>query len=276
MQCPPSPGPGENFMNPNGFVAAASITSHTLTPNLSQITAISLTRPMLIMRNVFSSSLVSSAASGELTGTTSSMNSSYTCSPNFVQRSVMPPSTLGVFLVCQRPLPGSTRSGEKQRKKSSPTCSSRFSNVGSSTSRVVPGYVVDSSTTSWPGRSASATDSVAVTTNDMSGSFVLPNGVGTQIEMTSHSPKRDMSNVASSLPLARSAATSPAATSLMWLPPPFTRSATRADFSKPITCRPAFPISTASGSPTYPIPTTPHVTRRWPILSDSASKVLMT
>src|SRR5690348_3987497 len=268
MQWPPRPGPGENFMKPNGFVAAASITSQTLTPNLSQITAISFTRPMLIMRKVFSRSLVSSAASGELTGTTSSMNSSYTCSPNLVHRSVMPPSTLGVFLVCQRPLPGSTRSGEKQRKKSSPTCSSRFSNVGSSTSRVVPGYVVDSSTTSWPGRSASATDSVAVTTNDMSGSFVLPNGLGTQIEMTSHSPKRDMSHGAAKLPLARSAATSPAATSLEWLPAPLTWSATRADFPRPSTGRPARPHSAATGSPTQPTPTLPHVTRRYPSLSD--------
>ena len=32
MQWPPMPGPGVNRMNPNGFVAAASITSQTFTP----------------------------------------------------------------------------------------------------------------------------------------------------------------------------------------------------------------------------------------------------
>ena len=52
-------------MYPKGFVAAASITSHTSTPSRSQIIAISLTRPMLIMRKVFSSSFASSALSGE-------------------------------------------------------------------------------------------------------------------------------------------------------------------------------------------------------------------
>ena len=64
MQCPPRPGPGRNFMKPNGFVAAASITSHTSTPSLSQTIAISLTSPMFTLRKVFSSSLTSSAASG--------------------------------------------------------------------------------------------------------------------------------------------------------------------------------------------------------------------
>ena len=73
MQCPPTPGPGVNFMKPNGFVAAASITSHTSTPSLSQTIAISLTRPMFTLRKVFSRILTSSAASGEETGTSVSM-----------------------------------------------------------------------------------------------------------------------------------------------------------------------------------------------------------
>ena len=58
------PGPGVNFMKPNGFVAAASITSQTSTPSLSQTIAISFTRPMFTERNVFSSSFTSSAALG--------------------------------------------------------------------------------------------------------------------------------------------------------------------------------------------------------------------
>ena len=51
-------------MNPNGFVAAASITSHTSIPIRSQSCASSLTSAMLTERKMFSSSFVSSAASG--------------------------------------------------------------------------------------------------------------------------------------------------------------------------------------------------------------------
>ncbi len=57
-------------MKPKGLVAAASITSQTLMPMPSHMMAISFTRPMLIMRNVFSSSFTISATWVELTGTT--------------------------------------------------------------------------------------------------------------------------------------------------------------------------------------------------------------
>src|SRR2546421_6383961 len=78
MQCPPTPGPGVNFMKPNGFVAAASITSHTLTPSLSHTIAISFTSPMFTLRNVFSRILTSSAASVEDTDRKSTrLNSSH-------------------------------------------------------------------------------------------------------------------------------------------------------------------------------------------------------
>ena len=69
MQCPPIPGPGVNFMKPNGFVAAASITSQTFTPSLSQTICISFTSPMFTERKVFSSSFTSSAVSVLDTGT---------------------------------------------------------------------------------------------------------------------------------------------------------------------------------------------------------------
>ena len=157
---------------------------------------------MLIMRKVFSSSFASSADSGEDTSTTRSMNSWYTRPPSSVHRAVTPPNTFGVFFVNHFGFPGSTRSGEKQRKKSLPTDSPFDSKRGSISSRVVPGYVVDSSTTICPGRSRSTIASVAATMYDMSGSFVFPSGVGTHTEMTSHSPRRDMSVVASSLPRA--------------------------------------------------------------------------
>ncbi len=64
MQCPPSPGPGLNDMKPNGFVAAASITSQTSISIRSQSCASSLTSAMFTERKMFSSSFVSSAASG--------------------------------------------------------------------------------------------------------------------------------------------------------------------------------------------------------------------
>ena len=49
-------------MKPNGLVAAASMTSQMSMPWSAHSTASSLTRAMLTMRNVFSSSLASSAA----------------------------------------------------------------------------------------------------------------------------------------------------------------------------------------------------------------------
>jgi len=60
-------------MNPNGFVAAPSMTSHTSRPSFSHMSAISLTRPMFTARNVFSRSLIISAAWVELTGCTVSI-----------------------------------------------------------------------------------------------------------------------------------------------------------------------------------------------------------
>src|SRR6201995_4273664 len=70
MQWPPSPGPGWNDMKPNGFVAAASITSHTSMSMRSQSCASSLTSAMLTERKMFSSSFVSSAASAVETSCT--------------------------------------------------------------------------------------------------------------------------------------------------------------------------------------------------------------
>ena len=66
------PGPGKNGMKPNGFVAAASMTSQTSKPSLRHMIAISLTRPMFTLRKVFSRSFTISAASGLETGTTRS------------------------------------------------------------------------------------------------------------------------------------------------------------------------------------------------------------
>src|SRR5665647_3893196 len=57
-------------MKPNGFVAAASMTSHTSIFMRSQSMASSFMRAMFTLRKMFSRSLVISATSGVLTGTT--------------------------------------------------------------------------------------------------------------------------------------------------------------------------------------------------------------
>ena len=69
-QWPPTPGPGVKRMYPNGFVEAASIAFHTSTPRSPANIASSLTSAMFTWRNVFSSSLTSSASAVESTGTT--------------------------------------------------------------------------------------------------------------------------------------------------------------------------------------------------------------
>src|SRR3990172_68614 len=101
MQCPPRPGPGVNFINPNGLVAAASITSQTSTPNRSQMIANSFTNPILIMRKVFSSSLAISATSVVVTVTTVLIAWLYHAAATSLQAGVMPPTTLGVLSVVQ-------------------------------------------------------------------------------------------------------------------------------------------------------------------------------
>ena len=59
-------------MKPKGLVEAASITSQMSMPSRSHSIASSLTSAMLTERKMFSSSFVSSAASGAETRTTSS------------------------------------------------------------------------------------------------------------------------------------------------------------------------------------------------------------
>ena len=70
MQCPPTPGPGLNSINPYGLVAAASKTSLPEIPNASAIWANSLTKAMLTCLKVFSNILAASATSGDETSMT--------------------------------------------------------------------------------------------------------------------------------------------------------------------------------------------------------------
>ena len=171
-------------MNPNGFVAAASTTSQTSMPIRSQSCASSLTSAMLTDRKMFSSSFVSSAASGDETVCTVPIAVPYSSAARREHSSVIPPTTLGTSFTSQGE-PGSTRSGENARLKSSPAFSPVDSRIGRSFSRVVPGYVVDSSTTSCPSRRRFAISCVAASTIERSGSRCFESGVGSAIRIAS-------------------------------------------------------------------------------------------
>jgi hypothetical protein len=86
-------------MKPNGFVFAASTTSHTSMFILSHISASSLTSPMLTARNVFSSSFTISATRVELTGTSVSIADPYSAQASCEQLAVKPPTTFGTLCV---------------------------------------------------------------------------------------------------------------------------------------------------------------------------------
>ena len=126
-------------MKPNGFVAAASITSQMSIPMRSHSTASSFTSAMFTERKMFSSSFDSSAASGAETTSTSSQTRSYSARASSAQSSVSPPTTLTVLRRVKSERPGSTRSGEKATWKSRPAASPDSSSSGTSRSRVVPG-----------------------------------------------------------------------------------------------------------------------------------------
>ena len=96
--------------------------------------------------------------------------------------------TLGVDFVVKSVRPGSTRSGEKARWKSTPAVRpDTSSRIGANSSRVVPGYVVLSSVTSWPRRRWAASARVASLTMLRSGSRFALSGVGRQMMTASHS-----------------------------------------------------------------------------------------
>ena len=182
-------------MNPNGFVEAASTTSQMSMPMRSATIASSLTSAMLTERKMFSSSLDSSATSGVETGTMWSHTRPYTAAARSVQAAVRPPTTFGVVRIVKSVRPGSTRSGEKARLKSSPARSPDSSSSGTRCSRVVPGKVVDSRTISCPLRITPASARPAPSSGPRSGSRLAVSGVGTQIRIASHScssTKRDV------------------------------------------------------------------------------------
>ncbi len=98
MQCPPTPGPGVNFMNPNGLVAAASMISQTSRPIRSHRSASWLTKAMLMFRKTFSSSFAISAASGDESSTTVSLMLASSAAARAVAAGVEPPTRRGTSL----------------------------------------------------------------------------------------------------------------------------------------------------------------------------------
>ena len=139
-------------MKPNGFVAAASTTSQTSMPIRSQSCASSLTSAMLTERKMFSSSFVSSAASGVETRVHGVDRAAVDRGGRLGARRREAADDLRRRL--RRPV-GAARVDALGRDREVEVlaglrgrCPPRGS--ASTTSRVVPGYVVDSSTTSWP------------------------------------------------------------------------------------------------------------------------------
>jgi len=141
---------------------------------------------------------------------------------------VTPPTIFGVFARPNSGLPGSIRSGENTSEKPIPAVSPDvFSSSGRTTSSVVPGYVVDSSDTSIPGRSSRPAARAAARTAPRSGPSASDSGVGTQITITSCGPMSASAAVARN-PCARAAATSASDTSSTWDRPAFRPAAIRA------------------------------------------------
>ena len=143
MQWPPTPGPGAKRMKPNGFVAAASMTSQTSMPMRSHSSASSLTRAMLTFRKTFSSSFASSATSGEESSITCSFTERRTAAARLVARGFVPPTRRGTAFDALAGSPGFTRSGANARSKSAPARRPLRSSTSRNGPVVVPGKVVD-------------------------------------------------------------------------------------------------------------------------------------
>ena len=98
-------------MNPNGFVAAALITSQTSMPIRSQSRASWLTRAMFTFRKTFSSSFASSAASGDESSWTVVLIPRRSSAARAVPAGVRPPTSRGISRPALAGSPGLIRSG---------------------------------------------------------------------------------------------------------------------------------------------------------------------
>ena len=144
--------------------------------------------------------------------------------------------------------PGSTRSGENATWKSRPATSPHSSSSGAIRSRVVPGYVVDSTTTSWPDCRTPLSARVADISGPRSGSRLAVSGVGTQMSTASQRASGCAWRVASMR--SATAASRSDGMSSMYDSRRRMLSILRASVSSAVTSWPASANATASGSPT--------------------------
>ena len=135
-------------MKPNGFVLAPSITSQMSMPIRSKIVLSSFTSATFTERKMFSRSFVDSATRELDTGTTRSKAEPCRSTAISVEAGSTPPTIFGMVLVVKARRPGSSRSGENASQKSCGHRRPLASRIGFTSSSVVPGYVVDSRTTS--------------------------------------------------------------------------------------------------------------------------------
>ena len=126
-------------MKPNGLVFAASMTSQTSMPMRSHMSASSFTRAMLTARKVFSSSFTISATRGRAHRDDRLDRAGVERGGQLCAGRGDTANDLRELWVLECGLPGSTRSGENARKKSSPALSPLASSSGCTTSSVVPG-----------------------------------------------------------------------------------------------------------------------------------------
>src|SRR6266545_1021995 len=119
---------------------------------------------MLTARKMFSVIFTASAVDVDETFTTFSTTEEKNDCTRKAASAPSPDTTFGILTVLNTGLPGSSRSGEKPKKKSSPERKPVDCRIGLTTSSVVPGQVVDSRTISWPRRRYLAIVRVVVST----------------------------------------------------------------------------------------------------------------
>ena len=172
-------------MNPYGLVAAAVITSMTSTSSSRAESENSLASAMLTARNVFSTSLVISAASGEDTVCIALAVCRNSSAAREVHAAVTPPTTRGVRSGAWASTPGSMRSGLNATNTSRPTSRPLSCNGFTMSSRVHPIYVVDVSTIVCPAVALATTSAQAADSALRSGDWWASMGVGTHTTIAS-------------------------------------------------------------------------------------------
>ncbi len=238
-------------MKPKGLVSAAPITSQTSMPMRSKITFSSFTRAMFTERKMFSRSLADSATRALDTGTTRSSAAPYSAAAACGRRRVRAAHDLGDGAGGVVLAPGSSRSGEKARKKSlgvsSPLRSQDLEHLALGGAGVGGRFQHHQLPGPEPLRDARVRSRGC---RSMSGSRCGPSGVGTQMTMAWHSRRSPRSVVAMKRSFRRAAATRSGPMCRMYDSPRVSAATLAGSRSKPMTGNPASQKTSASGSPT--------------------------